>query len=366
VTGLPVGTSPVRGLPVIDGATLRRLVSPTAAVDALEDALRSGRAPGRTPARTVVEAAHGQVLMMPSEIGAWWGVKLVSIGPANPAAGRPRIQGVYLLLDAVTLSPTVLVDAVALTNLRTPAVSALALRHLRSGAVERLVVFGSGPQALGHLEAVLATGPVQRLTWVCRDVQRGDRALRAALTDLADEDGGGGGGGVGVGGVGGIGEVGVLTASDPELAERLAEADVVVCATTAREPLFDSSVLRADACVLAVGSHEPTAREVDSSLVARSTVLVESPTGWPQEAGDLVIPRDRGEWPAGAPAGDLSDLVAGRVPMDPYRPRFFKSTGEAWEDLVVAALAAERFLAAGGAQAVPGDPVGPSRPAGSA
>jgi len=128
---------------------------------------------------------------------------------------------------------------------------------------------------------------------------------------------------------------------------------VVVCATTAREPLFDSSVLRGDACVLAVGSHEPTAREVDSALVARATVVVESPLAASREAGDLAIPREAGELPEGVPAGDLADLVAGRVPVQPGRPRLFKSVGEAWEDLVVAAEAGRRFLAgaAGGSGA---------------
>ena len=326
MTARPGGEGPP---PFVDAATLRRLVSPRAAVDALEAVLASGQAPGRTPPRTAIEAEHGQVLLMPSEIGGWWGIKTVSIAPQNPAAGHPRIQGVYLLMDSATLTPQVLVDAVALTNLRTPAVSALALRYLRPGPVSRLLLYGSGPQALGHLEAVLAAGPVEQLTMVCRDLDRGAAALQRFRVGQPVE----------------LGACRVLSPADPAVPAALGEAQVVVCATTAREPLFDSSLLRPDACVIAVGSHEPTAREVDSALVARATVVVESrETAW-REAGDLIIPRRAGELSDDVPAGELADLVAGRVPQHPGRPRFFKSVGEAWQDLVVASLAAQLFLA---------------------
>lgn len=327
-------------LPHVDAATLLRLVDPEAAVDALEQALLDGHAPGRTPPRSHVEATHGQVLLMPSEIGAWWGLKAVSIAPENPAAGLPRIQGLYLLMDAATLGPRLLVDAVALTTLRTPAVSALALRHLVPGPVRRLVVFGTGPQGFGHVTALHATGPgrapLDRVTVVCRDAGRGSLAVQGFRA-----------------GHPALPEIDVLPVADAAgVRAALAGADVVVCATTAREPLFDSALLGPQACVVAVGSHEPGAREVDSALVARATVVVESPLAGPREGGDLVIPERAGELPDGFRAHDLAALVRGEVPLEAGRPRFFKSCGEAWEDLVVAALAAERLaaerLAAGG------------------
>ena len=116
-----------------------------------------------------------------------------------------------------------------------------------------------------------------------------------------------------------------------------------MCATTARRPLFDGSLVRDGAVVIAVGSHEPEAREVDSALVARSVVVVESRASALREAGDVLGAIADGAVPAdGGIAGDLADLVAGRVPLD-GRPRLFKSVGEAWEDLVVADLAVQRI-----------------------
>lgn len=58
-------------------------------------------------------------------------------------------------------------------------------------------------------------------------------------------------------------------------AAAVAAADVIVCATSASEPLFDSSLVRDDAVVMAVGSHEPHVREVDAALFARAQVIVE-------------------------------------------------------------------------------------------
>ena len=117
--------------------------------------------------------------------------------------------------------------------------------------------------------------------------------------------------------------------------ELVSAADIVCCATTAREPLFDGSLVADHATVVAIGSHEPDARETDDALARRATVVVESRTSALREAGDVI-----GAIAAGALREDelvtLADLVCGRVVADPQRPRLFKSTGMAWEDAVVA------------------------------
>ncbi len=124
----------------------------------------------------------------------------------------------------------------------------------------------------------------------------------------------------------------VQSSSTTHATRAIAAADLVACCTTAREPLFDSAQLPAQATVVAVGSHEPDARELDAGLMRSATVIVESRAS-AGTAGDVVL--------AGAVAdvvaGDLADLLAGRVAVRPDRRRVFKSVGEAWEDLAVAA-----------------------------
>jgi ornithine cyclodeaminase len=321
-------TGSVCDLPLLDEQRLRALVPMTAAVVALEAALYDGSAPGVTPARTSVLTQAGQVLLMPAATSRFVGIKLVSIAPDNPAIGRPRIQGVYVLMDAVGLTPVALVDGVALTSLRTPATSAVAVRRMAVSGAVRLVVIGTGPQGYGHVEAVQAIRHISHLTVVGRDRAKAEAMARWAAdrglpteivagADLAD------------------GVEGPIRA-----------ADVVVCATTSRWPLFDGTWVADHAVVVAVGSHEPDAREVDSELVLRSIVVVETRETALREAGDILVPIRDGECGPDVITGDLSQLVKGHLNLDLRRPRFFKGCGEAWQDLVVASAAYDRLEAA--------------------
>ena len=252
------------------------MTSYTQAADALERVLaRPGFDPDADPPRTVMPAGDGELLVMPSSATGAVAVKLVTVGPREP-----RIQGVCVVFDPRTLAVAKVIDGVELTNLRTAAVSLVALRRLASPDSRRLVVFGRGPQARAHEAAVRAEFPIDQV----HVVGRGD---------------------------------------DPSV---VAEADIVCCCTTAREPLFDADLVDAPA-VVAVGSHEPDARELPAELLHRATVVVESREAAMREAGDVVL--------AGVQElMTLAELVRGAVV--PPGPRVFKSVGMAWEDAVVA------------------------------
>lgn len=129
-------------------------LGPAGAVAAVREALAGGLDPDGDVPRAVVPLAHGQGLLMPSESGGWFGVKVATVAPGNAARGLRRINATYLLHDSATLTPVALLDGVALTTLRTPAVSVAAgldrLRALAAGGRGlRLVVFGAGPQGRG-------------------------------------------------------------------------------------------------------------------------------------------------------------------------------------------------------------------------
>lgn len=267
---------------LLDAAEVERRLSVTDAADALEAALAAGLDPEADPPRASVPVGNGQLLVMPSATATHATVKLVTIG------GHPRIQGLCVVFDAGTLAPVAIVDGAALTNLRTPAVSLVAVRRLAPVDARRLVVFGRGPQSRAHAEAITAVRPIEEIVVFGRDADPGevDRAIAAA--------------------------------------------DVICCATTARDPLFDGAGVSTAALVIAIGSHEPEAREVDGELVKRSTVVVESRASAMSEAGDVIA--------AGVAAErlvTLAELVAGAEVLT-ARPRVFKSTGMSWEDSVVA------------------------------
>ncbi|MEU5901587.1 ornithine cyclodeaminase family protein [Streptomyces venezuelae] len=306
----------------IDADAIERLVPMSAAIDALEAVLVAGLDPEAEPDRGVVDVPGGQLLMMPSATASYAGVKVATVTPGNADRGLPRIQGLYVLLDGETHTPLALLDGIALTSLRTPAVSGVAVRKLAVPDAGRLVVFGTGPQAWGHVEAVRAVRPgLRHVDVVARNAGRvADFVARCRAVGLS---------------------------ASAATADAVAHADVVCCCTTAREPLFDSALLPDHAAVAAVGSHEPDAREVDADLVGRATVVAESRAVAARECGDLVLAASEGAFDL-VRLHTLDALVRGEVEAEEGRPRLFKSAGMAWEDLAVAAAAYERWAAAAG------------------
>jgi len=276
------------------------------AVAALRAALEAGLDPDAEPARVAFGFAGGEVLAMPSGSDRVAGVKLVGIAPGNPARGLPRIHGVYVVFDAETLAPTALLDGIALTSLRTPAVSALGVDLVAPADASRLVVFGTGPQAYGHVHALRAIRPLTSVLIVGRD-----RGRAEALASRLRAEG---------------------VTAEPGDRDAVGQADLVACCTTARTPLFDDAALPGHAVVVAVGSHEPAAREVGSDTVRRCGALVESRTAATTEAGEIVRAVADGVLDP-ADLVTFADLVRGATAR---RPRLVKTVGMGWEDLAVA------------------------------
>jgi ornithine cyclodeaminase len=289
----------------ISEADVRRL--PVSAVtDAIEAALGRLEISADLP-RAALPVAGGQLLVMPSAVDGV-GIKVLTVRDRSAGPVAPRIQGIYVLMNPATLAPVALIDGPALTCLRTPAVSMAAVRRLARPDSSRLVVFGAGPQALGHVVAVCAERPITSVTVVAPRPE----PVSALVAQLA---------------AAGI----AAAAGSPEAA---AEAEIVICATTASTPVFDGRLIADDACVVAVGSHEPEKRELDAALIGRATVVVEDVATAMREAGDVVQAVREGALRA-EDLVPLSALISG--PADHHgRPRVFKSVGMAWEDLVVA------------------------------
>lgn len=301
-------------LAYLDAETVTRTLPWRDAVAALDRALRGGLDPDASLSRQIVGVSAGDVLLMPAETAEAVGVKIATVAPGNPGRGLPRIHGLYVLLDHDTLAPVALLDGIALTTLRTPAVSAVAVDHLAAPDASRLAVFGTGPQGRGHVEAIRAVRPIEAVTVVGRDQ---DRAEGMAAW------------------VRGLGLTASVAAAG-DVAGTVAQADVVACATTSREPLFDGALLADHACVVAVGSHETDARELDDTTLQRAAlagrVVVESRTSALSECGDIVLALDNGA----IAHEDLIDLRQAAAMDPPGGVCVFKSSGMGWEDLVVA------------------------------
>ena len=297
-------------IPWISADEVYRRVSFGDAVKAYHRDLRAGIDPAEDLPKHIDDVHEGQVLLMPTQSEEFLGVKVVTVAPGNPDLSLERIQGHYLMFDTPTLTPIAIMDGVALTTLRTPAVSAAAADLLAPEECDHMVVFGYGPQAWGHVEALRAIRDIKRITIVARNRDR------AQL--LADQ----------------VTKSGIpATVGSPE---DVKDAQLIVAATTAREPVFDGSLAPIDSCVMAVGSHELDARELDTSLIARSQVIVEDLGHVQIEGGDIMMAVNEGAITLDH-VSTIRELVTGAVEVDRSRTRVFKSSGMPWEDLVIAA-----------------------------
>ncbi len=245
---------------------------------------------------------------MPAASSSAVGVKLVGLGHSNASRGLASISSVYVLFDADTIRPIAIVDGTRLTEIRTAAQSAMVVRCLAQPDASRLVVFGAGPQALAHARAIASVRPIVDIAIVARRVE----AVNSACQRLQREG------------------LDARPATDTDVAR----AQVVVCATSAQQPILFGRDLAEGVLVVAVGSHTAGAREVDDDAMARADlIVVEDRDTAMREAGDVIQAVTSGVVSLER-IRDFSDLVGGTL-----RPSsgitVYKSVGMGYQDLAV-------------------------------
>jgi ornithine cyclodeaminase len=287
-----------------------------ALADALEDAFTAGDS--EAPLRHAhALGAGGTLLLMPAWSPMALGVKLVTVMPEAAQRGAGTVQASYLLLDRTTGQPRALIDGEALTLRRTAAASALAAQLLARPDAQRLLVVGTGRLAPWMAQAHVALRP--DLTHV--DVWgRSADAAEVVVETLREE--------------------GIDAEVALDLRHAVEQADVITCATTAREPLLHGAWLKPGAHVDLVGAFRRDMREADDAAVLRARVFVDTHAGALAEAGDLTQPIERGVIAREHVRGELAQLLRGEVDgrLHGDDVTLFKSVGTALEDLAAAAL----------------------------
>ena len=241
---------------------------------------------------------------------AAFGLKAVCIMPGNPARGLDAHQGIVTLFDGQTGQPTAILDASAITERRTAAVSAVATEVLARRDARVLAILGAGTQARAHLEAL---APVRG--WEHVRVYSPTAAHAQRLAELAD----------------------VTVAVSAR--EAVAGADVVVTATSSREPVLFRDWLAEGAHVNAVGASSPSSRELDTATVAASALFCDSRESLRNEAREFQLAINEGLISGQEHVrAELGEVLAGRAAgrADAAELTVFRSLGLALEDLAAA------------------------------
>lgn len=314
--------------------------TPADAVAKLRDTLHNGFDPAGDQSRSAVPVENGEFLIMPSTTPSAFGIKLLSVAPPGYQEDLPRIQGSYLLFDGTTLSPKALIDGIAVTNLRTPAVSISCVYDFLADASDgsdsannantstdssdssaplHVAIFGTGPQGRAHAATVESTFPHREISITFLS--------RTEPDNLEDR-------------------YTWVQAGSRQAREVTRAADLVLCTTTASEPILAKDDVSDNAVIVAVGSHSPQARELASDLVASARVIVEDMDATLREGGDIIQPLNEGVINK-ADLLSYADVVSGKAQVTRDKPIVFKFTGMPWEDLALAEAIAEKVSAQG-------------------
>lgn len=272
------------------------------------------------PLRTIVRPpdAVGVMGLMPSYVGgdrAAYGLKTVCVFPGNPAKGKDAHQGAVLLFSADTGELQALMNASAITAIRTAAVSGVATDLLAREDASKLAIVGAGVQARTHLLAMSEVRSIER----CRVVSRTAEHARRFVDEMKRS-------------------VPFAIEAVENVKEALDGADMIVTVTSAKEPVVRREWIAGGAHLNVVGSSTPAAREVDTATVAASSMFVDRRESTVNEAGDYLFAAREGAIGPEHIRAELGEVLTGVKPgrTSPDEITLFKSLGLAVEDLAAA------------------------------
>jgi ornithine cyclodeaminase/alanine dehydrogenase-like protein (mu-crystallin family) len=292
------------------------------------------------PVRTQWPGAGGTALVMPAYLPAssgataasangGLGAKIVAVFPGNPSRNLPTVNALVTLLEVDTGRPIALLDGTYLTALRTGAASGVSTDILAPAEADTLALFGAGVQARTQLLAVCTVRRI-RTTWVY------DASLERAQALVRD--------------MAGHAPVPADLRVARTPSEALRGAHIVAAATTSMVPVFADADLLRGAHVSAVGAFTPEMQEVPAETVARARVFVDQRAAALAEAGDLIVPIQRGLLNP-EHLVEIGEVINGQVPgrQSAEQVTLFKSVGNAVQDIAAAtrALAAAEALGLG-------------------
>jgi ornithine cyclodeaminase len=248
------------------------------------------------------------------------GIKVLTVVPDNYLHGEESHQGLVLLFEEERGHPIAILDASAITAIRTAAASAVATRALARQDAGDLAILGSGTQARSHLEAMAAVRPLRRVRVWSRNPESARR--------FAEREG-----------------------AEPaaSVREAVEGADLICTVTAAREPILAGEWIAPGAHINAVGACTAGTRELDAATVSRSRLYTDRRESALAEAGDFLLARKEGAVTDAHLLGELGEVLEGKVSgrRSDDEITLYKSLGIAVEDLASGRYVYRKALASG-------------------
>lgn len=306
---------------VLNHKQVTELLLMPACIDVMAEALAAvAKKEAYQPLRTIIrpEGAKGVMATMPSYMygeRAAYGLKEVCVFPNNPNIGKDAHQGSVLLHSGETGELLAMMNASAITAIRTGAVSGVATRLLAREDAEDLAIIGAGVQGQSHLAAMATVRPIQR-------VRIADK-LTGFAQKFADK-------------MSTKYEFPIEAVDNNEDAVR--GADIIVTVTSSTEPILKRDWIADGAHLNVVGSSFPHCREADTATMVASKLFVDRRESTLNEAGDYLIAAQEGAIGPDHIQAEIGEILIGdaRGRGSDEEITLFKSLGLAVEDLAAA------------------------------
>lgn len=306
---------------VLNHTEVEQLLPMSECISAMAEAFTVlARGEAHQPLRTIVTPpkVKGVMAMMPTFRAGpspLFGLKAICVFPGNAAIGKDAHQGGVMLFDGATGELLALMNASAITAIRTAAVSGLATRLLAREDAGDLAIIGAGVQARPHLVAMNCVRPLRRVRIASRSFESAKNFAKEMQPQFS-----------------------TLIEPVEDIAAAVRGADIIVTATTSRDPVLRREWISPGAHINAIGTFSPKAREVDTATVVAASLFVDRRESALTEAGDYLIAAQEGAIGPEHIRADLGEVLTNDHPgrQSNEEITLFKSLGLAIEDLAAA------------------------------
>lgn len=304
---------------LIKAGEIKQYYSMQQAIDAMHRAFSSlSSGDGFVPLRYVSKLPSNELLMLfkPAyvEKDKRVSVKFLTQRKNGFIRGIPTIQGIVLLIDAVTGEILSIMDGEYLTALRTGAASGLATRCFARKDAHVMALFGCGSQGRTQVEAIVCERDIQKVLIFDKNKDTAERFILEMKEKISTE---------------------MVYATDASV---LKEADIICTATNATAPLFKKEDIKKGVHINAIGSFQPEMQELDPYLIKAAKVYVDQAESCLVESGDLIKPIRSGVIDQNHITGEIGDFCLNKIPgrESENEVTIFKSVGVAIQDFAVA------------------------------